>query len=65
MFPALEFSPAVLGAGTALYQAALEAGHEGIVAKRLTSVYLPGKRSAAWRKIKPRMRDGMDTVVQR
>ena len=47
------FSPAVLGAGIALYQTALVSGQEGVVAKQLTSVYRPGKRSVAWKKIKP------------
>jgi bifunctional non-homologous end joining protein LigD len=37
----------------ALYAAALASGHEGIVAKRRDSPYLPGKRTGAWVKIKP------------
>jgi bifunctional non-homologous end joining protein LigD len=28
-------------------------GQEGIMAKHLSSSYLPGHRSASWRKIKP------------
>lgn len=35
-----------------LYAASLESGFEGIVAKRKDSIYQPGKRSAAWLKIK-------------
>ena len=35
-----------------LYDAALALGFEGIVAKRKDSPYLPGKRSAAWLKLK-------------
>jgi bifunctional non-homologous end joining protein LigD len=35
-----------------LYAAALEIGFEGIMAKRLDSPYLPGRRSRAWLKIK-------------
>ena len=35
-----------------LYAAAMEHGFEGIVAKRKDSPYQPGKRSAAWLKIK-------------
>jgi bifunctional non-homologous end joining protein LigD len=35
-----------------LYAAAMAAGFEGIVAKRKDSVYLPGKRSANWLKVK-------------
>jgi ATP-dependent DNA ligase len=48
------FSTGVVGAGTALFAAAVAQGHEGIVAKLLTSRYRPGRRSAAWLKIKPR-----------
>jgi ATP-dependent DNA ligase len=47
------FSPAVIGAGTALFQAAVAARHEGVMAKQLMSVYWPGKRSSTWKKIKP------------
>jgi len=38
--------------GAALYEAAKEQGLEGIMAKRLDSRYLPGKRSRDWLKIK-------------
>jgi DNA ligase-1 len=34
-------------------QEAVEAGHEGLVAKRLDSVYSPGKRGKRWFKLKP------------
>jgi ATP-dependent DNA ligase len=54
--PEIEPSCAVIGAGTALYQAVVAAGHEGVLAKQLTSAYRPGKRSVAWKKIKPRWR---------
>jgi bifunctional non-homologous end joining protein LigD/DNA ligase-1 len=47
------FSPAVIGAGTALFQATVAARHEGVMAKQLRSVYRPGKRSSTWTKIKP------------
>ena len=50
----VHFSTGVIGAGTALYEAALARGHEGIMAKHLGATYRPGRRSAAWRKIKPR-----------
>jgi len=50
---AVLFSPAMIGAGTALYQAVVAEGQEGVMAKQLMSVYRPGKRSAAWKKIKP------------
>jgi bifunctional non-homologous end joining protein LigD len=38
--------------GQALYQAAKQQGLEGIMAKRLDSRYLPGKRTRDWLKIK-------------
>src|SRR5262245_24092873 len=49
----VEFSPAVIGAGTMLYQTVLTAGHEGVMAKQIRSEYRPGKRSNTWKKIKP------------
>jgi ATP-dependent DNA ligase len=51
------FSAGVVGTGTALYAAALVQGHEGIMAKHLASTYWPGRRSTAWRKIKPKTAD--------
>jgi ATP-dependent DNA ligase len=53
--PAVVFSAGVVGAGRALYAAAVASGHEGVMAKHLASSYRPGRRSAAWRKIKPRI----------
>ena len=50
------FAEAVVGQGKALYAAALARGHEGVVAKHLASTYRPGRRSVAWRKIKPRLK---------
>src|SRR5262249_5123222 len=50
------FSEAVVGQGRALYALAVAHGHEGVLAKQLTSSYRPGRRSAAWRKVKPRPR---------
>ncbi|MDQ2838830.1 MAG: non-homologous end-joining DNA ligase [Actinomycetota bacterium] len=41
-----------VGGGAELLRAGQEHGLEGIVAKRLTSKYRPGKRSPDWRKIK-------------
>jgi ATP-dependent DNA ligase len=52
----VRFSEGVVGLGRALYAAALAQGHEGIVAKHLASSYRPGRRSSAWRKIKPHRR---------
>jgi len=40
--------------GIDLFRLAKEKGLEGIIAKRKTSIYQPGKRSAAWLKIKSR-----------
>jgi len=45
-------SQAVGSSGLALFRAAGERGLEGIVAKRLGSHYLPGRRSRDWLKIK-------------
>ena len=42
----------VEGTGVAYYQAALEKGLEGIIAKKKQSSYEPGKRSNNWLKIK-------------
>jgi ATP-dependent DNA ligase len=44
-------SSALIGAGTALYQAVVAGGQEAVMAKQLTSVYWPGKRSMTWKKI--------------
>jgi len=54
--PEVIFSAGIVGPGTALYAAALTQGHEGVMAKHLTSTYRPGRRSPAWRKIKPKPR---------
>ena len=47
------FVEGLVGHGKALYAAAVAQGHEGVMAKHLASPYRPGRRSAAWRKIKP------------
>ena len=49
----LQISPAMVGEGRVLYQAAEEQGLEGIVAKRIASIYEPGRHSSSWLKIKP------------
>ena len=54
--PDVIFSAGVVGTGTALYAAALAQGHEGVMAKHLSSTYRPDRRSPAWRKIKPKQR---------
>lgn len=49
---AIQVSPQVVGEGIALFAAAKAQRLEGIVAKRLDSPYVSGKRSPLWRKIK-------------
>jgi ATP-dependent DNA ligase len=61
--PEVEFSHAVIGAGTTLYQQVVAACHEGVMAKQLKSVYRPGKRSSTWKKIKPQLLCARDTGV--
>lgn len=39
--------------GIALHEAAVAAGFEGVVGKRMDSRYEPGRRSGAWLKVKP------------
>ncbi len=50
-----------VGDGEALLAATDEQGLEGVMAKRLGSTYVPGKRSPNWRKIKNRRR--VDVVI--
>jgi bifunctional non-homologous end joining protein LigD len=47
-----QLTPAVRGKGDAMLDAARKNGLEGVVAKRLTSIYQPGRRSPEWLKIK-------------
>lgn len=54
-------SPVVVGEGDALYEAARTNRMEGIMAKRLDSVYEPGRRSPHWRKVKVVM--GQEFVI--
>lgn len=51
--PGLTFAEGVVGPGKAFCRDVIARGHEGVMAKRLTSRYLPGRRSPAWQKIKP------------
>jgi bifunctional non-homologous end joining protein LigD len=44
------------GEGASLLEAAEQQGLEGVMAKRLDSPYVQGKRSPAWRKVKARLR---------
>jgi ATP-dependent DNA ligase len=43
----------VVGRGQAFYAEAVARGQEGVMAKHLAAPYRPGRRSPAWRKIKP------------
>ncbi|HEY7452664.1 MAG TPA: DNA ligase D, partial [Candidatus Limnocylindria bacterium] len=52
--PIVHFATHVAGEGGAFLDAALASGLEGVVAKRRTSRYRPGERSADWIKIKVR-----------
>lgn len=52
--PGVLLSSGVVGAGSEFFQRAVEQGHEGLVAKHLASSYLPGRRAASWKKIKPK-----------
>ena len=51
----------VVGNGAAVLAASLENGLEGVVAKKLDSPYLPGRRSPCWLKVKNVRRE--DVVV--
>jgi bifunctional non-homologous end joining protein LigD len=46
-----------VGDGADLVEVTRERGLEGVMAKRLGSLYIPGKRSPNWRKIKHRRRE--------
>jgi len=45
-----------IGGGQAMLEASAKAGLEGVMAKKLTSPYEPGRRSGAWVKVKNRNR---------
>jgi bifunctional non-homologous end joining protein LigD len=49
---AWKMPPSFRGPGAEVLLASAENGLEGVVAKRLTSGYLPGRRSPDWRKVK-------------
>jgi bifunctional non-homologous end joining protein LigD len=51
--PQLVFSDGIAGPGSVFFEQVVAQGHEGVVAKHLASTYAPGRRCAAWRKIKP------------
>jgi ATP-dependent DNA ligase len=50
--PFVSLCESVIGDGKKLFSSAVERGFEGVVAKRLSSRYLPNRRGTAWRKIK-------------
>ncbi len=50
--PYCQVPPAFEGAGDAALATSLEQGLEGVVAKRLSAPYEPGRRSASWVKVK-------------
>jgi hypothetical protein len=52
--PGIQVGGYIENRGVDLYRLAKEKGLEGIIAKRKTSTYRPGKRSLDWLKIKAR-----------
>ena len=50
----LLLSEGVVGAGRELFERAVAAGQEGVMAKHLDGRYRPGRRSSSWQKIKPK-----------
>jgi bifunctional non-homologous end joining protein LigD len=53
--PHLAYCAGIAGHGKAFFESTIAAGHEGVVAKRLTSRYTPNQRGTAWRKMKQTM----------
>lgn len=51
--PPLALSDGVVGAGRRFFEEAVARGQEGVVAKHLAGGYAAGRRTSAWRKIKP------------
>ena len=49
----VQFSEGVVGTGRAFFEAAVRQGQEGVMAKHRSSPYRPGRRCAAWKKVKP------------
>ena len=50
--PILRLSEVVAGDARALYERALQRGWEGLIAKKVDSIYHAGKRTRDWRKLK-------------
>ena len=51
--PELALSDGIAEFGRDFFAQVVAKGHEGVMAKRKSSPYLPGRRSTAWQKIKP------------
>src|SRR5262249_16459762 len=51
--PMVAYSDGVVGCGREFFARVVAQGHEGAMAKHLASVYRPGQRSRAWKRIKP------------
>jgi ATP-dependent DNA ligase len=49
--PFIKLCEGVVGDGKAYFREAVAQGFEGVVAKRLTSRYLPNGRGMAWRRL--------------
>ena len=54
--PKLALSEGIIGTGRTMFAEVCRLGLEGLVAKRLTSPYRPGRRTKDWIKIKPSTR---------
>jgi bifunctional non-homologous end joining protein LigD len=48
----IQYTGGLVGEGSALFDVIQARGMEGIVAKRLGSAYVPGRRTGAWVKVK-------------
>jgi bifunctional non-homologous end joining protein LigD len=59
--PHWQTPPSTVGDGAAMVSTSQQLGLEGVVAKRLDSPYLPGRRADAWLKVKPA--HGQELVV--
>lgn len=56
-----EYCDHIEGMGIAFYDKAIEAGMEGVIAKKSDSIYSPGYRSESWLKIKAH--ESMETLI--
>lgn len=59
--PSWQTPPTTYGGGAAVQETSRALGLEGVVAKRVDSLYLPGRRADAWRKVKTTL--GQELVV--